>query len=77
MTALWVTVELSVGVVVRSSVIEPLRLEALSPPPGGEVVFSEGPLGLRLELGSDEPSTVRAMWNSYMGLVSAALRTAA
>jgi tRNA threonylcarbamoyladenosine modification (KEOPS) complex Pcc1 subunit len=69
--------ELPVEGAVRSRILGPLRLEALSPPPGGEVLFNEGPDLLLLELRSDEASTLRAMWNSYMGLISAALRTAA
>jgi tRNA threonylcarbamoyladenosine modification (KEOPS) complex Pcc1 subunit len=68
--------ELPVEGDVLSRVLEPLRLEALSPPPGGEVHFLEGQGTIVLELSSDEASTARAMWNSYMGLISAALRTA-
>lgn len=71
-----VIAELPLEGYVLSRVLEPLRLEALSPPPGGEVHFLEGQDALVLELGSDEASTARAMWNSYMGLISAAIRTA-
>jgi tRNA threonylcarbamoyladenosine modification (KEOPS) complex Pcc1 subunit len=74
--AIEAVVEVPVGGQVRAVVLGPLRLEALSPPPGGRVSFSEAGHQLVLELASDGPSTMRAMYNSYMGLVSAALRTA-
>ncbi|MCU0799529.1 MAG: hypothetical protein MUC62_07645 [Candidatus Thermoplasmatota archaeon] len=76
MSCLSLIAELPLERDVLSRVLEPLRIEALSPPPGGEVSFLEGRGTLVLELRSDEASTARAMWNSYMGLISAALRTA-
>jgi tRNA threonylcarbamoyladenosine modification (KEOPS) complex Pcc1 subunit len=74
---IWLLAELPVEDKVRTRIMGPLDLEALSPPPKGEVAFFERQSALCLELRSEEASTLRAMWNSYMGLVSAALRTAA
>lgn len=57
---------------------EPLRIESMSSPPGGKVKVSSpddrsSPI---LEMGSEDPSTARAMLNSYLGLLSVAMRTA-
>ena len=56
----------------------PMRLEALSSPPGGEISINYNREGstLEIEMVSDELSTLRAMLNSYLGLVSTAVKTA-
>ncbi|MFW3145441.1 MAG: KEOPS complex subunit Pcc1 [Thermoplasmatota archaeon] len=71
-----ITVKLSSDIRTLSFLYSPLRLEGLSSPPGGVVdVSMEGP-SLIIRMTSDEVSTSRAMLNSYMGLLSAALRSA-
>jgi len=57
---------------------EPLRIESMSSPPGGEVKVSstDDRNSSILEMSSEDPSTARAMLNSYLGLLSVALRTA-
>ena len=53
-------------------------LEAGSAPEGGSVNvrFDEDTRCLILTMGSDDLSTLRAMLNSYLGLVTAALKAA-
>lgn len=58
----------------RSNLEDAMDVESRSSPPGGEVTVSNGhesePL---LSMVSDDLSTSRAMLNSYLGLVSAAM----
>ncbi len=58
-------------------VLEAIRLESLSAPSGGEVRVDllDGDV-LRLELTADDLSTLRAMLNSYLGLLTVAVRAA-
>ncbi len=59
------------------SVLESIRLESLSAPSGGEVrVDLLDSDVLRLELTADDLSTLRAMLNSYLGLLIVAVRAA-
>lgn len=63
---------------IAESIVEPLKIEASSAPEGGilEVRYDEEAGSLVLVMSSDDLSTLRAMLNSYMGLVSAAIKTA-
>lgn len=71
-------VEVSVEMDIASAryLVEALRVEAGSAPPGGEVkIFleQEDKRGMVIMvLSSDDLSTLRAMLNSYMGLLTAA-----
>jgi tRNA threonylcarbamoyladenosine modification (KEOPS) complex Pcc1 subunit len=70
-----VRIELSPSVV--SSIVEPMELEASSAPSGGHLnILTPEVGGLVMIMGSDDLSTLRAMLNSYMGLVSVAVKTA-
>jgi len=53
-------------------------IEASSAPEGGllEAGYDRGTASLVLEMSSDDLSTLRAMLNSYLGLVSAAVKAA-
>ncbi len=56
----------------------PLKIEALSAPPGGDILvqYDTADSLLKLMMSSDDLSTLRAMLNSYLGLVSTAVKTA-
>lgn len=58
--------------------IGPMEIEAGSAPEGGRIEIEHDRNGCALVIGmhSNDLSTLRAMLNSYLGLVSAALRTA-
>ncbi len=58
-------------------VLEAIRLESQSAPLGGEVRVDllDGDV-LRLELTADDLSTLRAMLNSYLGLLTVAVGAA-
>jgi tRNA threonylcarbamoyladenosine modification (KEOPS) complex Pcc1 subunit len=51
-------------------------LEATSSPPGGEISIDYEDGSLVLDMSSGDLSTLRAMLNSYLGLVSTAVKTA-
>jgi len=55
-----------------------MTIEASSAPEGGilEVSYDKEAGSLVLGMSSDDLSTLRAMLNSYMGLVSAAIKAA-
>ena len=63
---------------VGSPVEAPLKIEASSSPPGGDMAVDyDARTGiLSLKMSSDDLSTLRAMLNSYLGLVGAAVKTA-
>jgi tRNA threonylcarbamoyladenosine modification (KEOPS) complex Pcc1 subunit len=63
---------------VGARVLPPLELEARSSPPGGniEIIFDDVKGTLDLKMFSDDMSTLRAMLNSYLGLVSTAVKAA-
>jgi len=54
-------------------VLEALRLEALSAPPGGRVEVSRMEGGMLMRMTAEDVSRARAMLNSYTGLLKAAL----
>jgi hypothetical protein len=57
----------------RDILLKITRIEAGSAPPGGFLsVESRGEKELKITMSSDDPSTLRAMLNSYLGLLSAA-----
>ena len=60
-----------------ASVLDAIRLESHSAPSGGEVrVDLPHDDVLRMELRADDLSTLRAMLNSYLGLLAVAVRAA-
>lgn len=62
---------------VVNSIVKPMELEAVSSPPGGSMkVLSPENGGIVLLMDSGDISTLRAMLNSYLGLVSVAVRAA-
>jgi tRNA threonylcarbamoyladenosine modification (KEOPS) complex Pcc1 subunit len=73
-----IKVDVSLPPEVGTPIEEPLKIEASSSPPGGDLTVDYVPSSEQLELkmSSDDLSTLRAMLNSYLGLVSAAVRTA-
>ncbi len=69
--------ESGIGSVIQRSI----QVEALSAPVGGGAALqlekAEGGELLRMELTTDDLSTARAMLNSYLGLLSVAVRASA
>ena len=53
--------------------LEPIRLESISSPPGGALSVDIEGISLVIRMESDDLSTSRAMLNSYLGLLSTAL----
>jgi tRNA threonylcarbamoyladenosine modification (KEOPS) complex Pcc1 subunit len=73
-----IRVSIIMGPEMGTNIEAPMRLEAVSSPPGGELTISyeHGSGSLDIEMFSEDLSTLRAMLNSYLGLVSTAVRTA-
>ena len=57
-----------------STFLEPILLESRSSPPGGEMDVEVIDGTLEIKMSSDDLSTLRAMLNSYLGLLSVAER---
>ena len=63
---------------IGASVAGPLEIEAISSPPRGElkVQYVKANDSLVMKMASEDLSTLRAMLNSYLGLLSAAVKAA-
>ncbi len=69
---------MDIPVDVRDRISEPMRVESLSSPPGGDVIVnsSQSMEVPWIKMETTDLSTARAMLNSYLGLLSAAYNTA-
>jgi len=73
-----IEIEVSADPSVLDAVFSPMVIESRSAPPGGKVTVTlDRPRSrIVLSMEAEELSVLRAMLNSYSGLMSAALRTA-
>ena len=74
------TIELWIDLtpVIIELVADPMRVESISSPPGGDVLIGSGgtPDDPFLTMSTNDLSTSRAMLNSYLGLITIALDAA-
>ena len=72
-----IRVSIAMGPEMGNNIEAPMSLEAASSPPGGDlsISYNESEACLDIEMVSEDLSTLRAMLNSYLGLVTTAVRT--